>query len=112
MLKAEMDTWVAEFSAALTDIDKAAKAQTEVMRMGAANVTVTNGEQCAAGWRLSPIHGGSEETHFGKAAALRNLVPGSHGVTVRSRIENKDVQVSTAFGVAAGQVATVELTLE
>jgi hypothetical protein len=111
LLKAEMDTWVAEFSAALTDIDKAAKAQAEVMRMGAANVTVTNGEHCVDGWRLS-IDSGSEETHRGKTAALRNLMPGSHTVTVRGRIADKDLQAETAFSVAAAQVATVELTLE
>jgi hypothetical protein len=110
LLKAEMDTWVAEFSAALTDIDKAAKAQAEVMRMGAANVTVTNGEQCAEGWRLS-VDDGSEEMHRGTTAALRNLVPGAHTATVRGRIGDKDLQVETAFSVAAAQVATVNVSL-
>jgi hypothetical protein len=109
-LKAEMDTWVTEFSAALTDIDKAAKAQAEVMRTGAANLTVANGEQCADGWRVS-VDGGSEEVHRGKTAALRNLLPGSHTVTVRGRVTDKDLQAEAAFNVTAAQVASVEVSL-
>jgi hypothetical protein len=110
LLKAEMDTWVAEFSAALTDIDKAAKAQAEVMRTGAANLIVTNGEQCADGWQLS-VDGGSEEAHRGKTAALRSLLPGSHTVMVRGRITERDLQAEAAFNVAAAQVASVEVSL-
>jgi hypothetical protein len=110
LLKAEMDTWVAEFSAALSDIDKAAKAQAEVMRTGAANLTVANGEQCADGWRVS-VDGGSEEVHRGKTAALRNLLSGSHTVTVRGRVTDKDLQAEAAFNVSAAQVASVEVSL-
>ena len=110
LLKAEMDSWVTEFSAALTDIDKAAKAQAEIMRTGAANVTVANGEQCTDGWRLA-VDGGAEETHHGKTAALRNLMPGSHTATLRGRIADRDLQAEAAFSVAAAQVARVEVSL-
>ena len=110
LLKAEMDTWVAEFSAALTDIDKTAKAQAEVLRTGAATVTVTDGEQCADGWRLS-VDGRAEETHRGKTAALHNLMPGAHTAIVRGKIGDKNLQAERAFSVAASQVASVEVSL-
>jgi hypothetical protein len=110
ILRAELDTWVYEFSAALADIDRAAKAQAEVMRTGAVTVTVTNGDQCEAGWRLA-VDGGTEETYRGKSAALRNLTSGSHTVTVRGRIDDKDLHAEKAFGVASGQVPSIELTL-
>ncbi len=67
ILKSEMDSWVTEFSAVIADIDKAAKAQVEVTRSGALNVTVTNGAQCPNGWRLS-VDGGAEESHRGASA--------------------------------------------
>lgn len=111
ILKGEMDTWVAEFGKALAEIDKAAKAQTEVMRLGAANVAVANGEKCAAGMRLA-IDGGAEQTYHGKTMALRNLVPGAHTIKVRGRIGNKELQAEHAFKVAAGEVVPVDLTLQ
>jgi SMODS and SLOG-associating 2TM effector domain 2 len=110
ILKAEMDTWVTEFSAAIADIDKAAKAQAEIMRLGAANLTVSNGEQCADGWRLS-IDGGAEETRRGRSAALRNVVPGAHTVSVSGAIAGQERRAEQAFTVAAGETASVELTL-
>ena len=110
ILKAEMDTWVTEFRAAIADIDKAAKAQAEVMRLGAANISVTNGEQCQDGWQLS-VDGGAPETHRGTSCALRNLVPGSHTVTVVGRIGTDERRAQKAFAVAATQMASVELTL-
>jgi hypothetical protein len=110
LLKSEMDTWVTEFSAAIADIDKAAKAQAEVMRLGAANVTVTNGEQCADGWRLS-VDDGAEETQRGKSAAVRNLVPGMHKVAVTGEMDGQARRAEQAFTVVAGQTASVGLTL-
>jgi hypothetical protein len=110
ILRAEMDTWVSEFSAAIADIDKAARAQAEIMRLGAANVTVTNGDRCVDGWRLS-VDGGAEETRRGKSAALRNLLPGAHAVTVSGSIDGQERRAEQAFTVTAGQTASVELTL-
>ena len=110
ILKAEMDNWVTEFRAAIADIDQAAKAQAEVMRLGAANITVTNGEQCKDGWQLS-VDGGAAKTHRGTSSALRNLVPGSHTVTVVGRIGAQERRAEKAFTVAATEMADVELAL-
>lgn len=108
ILAEEMDAWVQEFSAALKAIDQAAKARAETMRLGSATVTVNNGDACADGWRLS-VDGGIETAHGGKSAALPDLVPGSHGVSVRGTISGKEVRAEKAFVASAG--ATVEVTL-
>lgn len=110
ILKAEMDSWVTEFRAAIADIDKAAKAQAEVMRLGAANITVTNGDQCQDGWQLA-VDGGAAESHRGTSCALRNLVPGTHTVVVVGRIGAEEKRAEKAFTVAAAQTASEELTL-
>lgn len=110
ILKAEMDTWVTEFRTAVADIDKAAKAQALILQLAAANITVTNGEQCQDGWQLS-VDGGAPRAHRGTSSALRNLVPGSHVVTVTGRIGAQDRRAEMAFTVAAGATAAVNLTL-
>lgn len=110
ILKAEMDTWVTEFRAAVADIDKAAKAQALILQLGAANITVTNGEQCQDGWQLS-VDGGAPRNHRGTSSALRSLVPGSHTVTVVGLIGTEERRAEKAFTVAATQMADVELTL-
>jgi hypothetical protein len=110
ILAEEMDTWVQEFSAALKTIDEAARARAETMRLGAANLTVTNGDACADGWRLS-VDGGVEAVHSGKSAAMRDLVPGPHGVRVQGTISGKEMRAEKAFVASAGSTVEVTLTL-
>lgn len=110
ILAEEMDKWVQEFSAALKTIDEAARARAETMRLGAVNVTVTNGDACADGWRLS-VDGGVETIHSGTSAALRDLVPGAHVVRVQGTISGKEVRAEKAFVAPAGSTVEVSLTL-
>jgi hypothetical protein len=110
ILKEEMDAWVQEFSAAIRDIDKAAQAKKEIMRLGGANILVTNGDICQEGWALV-VDGGPEEIYHGKTAALRSLLPGTHAVLVKGKIDDKVMQVEKAFATAASKIADVQLTL-
>lgn len=110
ILKDEMNTWVQEFSAAIQEIDRAAKTQAQVLQTGSASITVINGDRCASDWKLS-IDGGAPVPYQGKTAALRSLAPGTHTVRVAGAIDGSMRQAEGAFAVSAGGVAVVELTL-
>jgi hypothetical protein len=107
-LEQEMAAWMQEFQATLQQIDEAAKARAEESKLGGANVSVSNGDQCANGWDLS-IDNGSPRHYMGKTAALRDLVPGIHTVRVEGRINGKAVQAESVVVIPAGGTAQVEL---
>jgi hypothetical protein len=107
-LEHEMAAWMQEFQASLQQIDDVAKARAEASKLGGANVSVTNGDQCVNGWELS-IDDGSPWHYMGKTAALRDLVPGIHIVHVEGRINGKSVQAESVIDIPAGGTARVEL---
>lgn len=110
LLRTEAESWITEFRAALREIDEAAKARAELVKTGAANVVVDNGEQCQDGWRLS-VDGGPSSPQHGKTTALANLLPGTHVLSVNCTIGGRDVSATKAFAVAAGSIAEVESKL-
>jgi len=108
----ETNAWVAEFQSTLRQLDEAAKAKAEsdVPRLGALNVVVSNGRQCPGGWSLT-IDDGTPRPCTGSTAAVDGLVPGTHTLKVRGTISSKPKQAETVVVVPPGGVATAELTL-
>ncbi|MGO8036147.1 SLATT domain-containing protein [Rhizobium leguminosarum] len=106
----ETESWVQEFTSALAEIDKGARAQSETARSGAINVTVTNADQAQSGWKLT-INGGSPELHTGKTAAVRGLISGTHSVSAQGTIDGIQRSAARNIVVGSGTVVELELTL-
>ena len=107
-LENEMTAWLQEFQAALRQIDDTAKTQADASKLGGATVIVINGDQCANGWELC-IDGGSRRRYMGKAAALRDLVPGIHTIRVEGMMNGRAVQAEKAVVIPAADTVQVEL---
>ncbi len=105
----ETKMWAAEFAAALKDLDKQVEVARESSKEGAIQVVVTNGEQCANGWRLT-LGNGFPENRRGKQASVE-VIPGTYRVRVTGVINNKEVQDEKAVQVKPGEIQPVELTL-
>lgn len=110
IIRDELASWVQEFTAALQELDKAARTHAQTAQTGSANIVVGNGDECVGGWELS-VDGGVAVRRQGRTAALPDLGPGTHTIRVAGEIGGDRKQAEKAFGVAAGTVALVELTL-
>lgn len=110
ILKNEMDEWVKEFRQNLAEIDKATKAKTQVVSLGAINVNISNGNQCDGGWELS-IDDRAPTRRQGKTAAVRDLGAGQHTARVTGTIEGKVLQAEAAFTAVSGRTGDLSLTL-
>jgi hypothetical protein len=110
VVRDETNAWMKEFESALQQIDDAAKAKPAITEPGALNLTVLNGEASTAGWTLA-IDDGKPETHQGKTAGKRNLMPGQHQLVVRGKIDGKAVQGEKVVLVPAGGTCEESLTL-
>ncbi len=110
ILENEMTAWKQEFQAALKQIDDAAKAQAEVIKLGGANIVINNGDKCKDGWKLS-IDDGSSKHYTGKTAALSNLTPGIHTIRAEGNIEDKEVKAESAVPVPPGNTISIELEM-
>jgi hypothetical protein len=107
----ETTLWSTELSTALKDLEQAARVQADSQRAAAVTVFVTNGTDATDGWQLS-IDGGAREVHRGTTAALRDLLPGSHVVSVTGIVQGTERSGERAFSCEAGGTVTVELKLE
>jgi hypothetical protein len=111
IVQQETNTWIAEFQSTLRLLDDTAKVKSEVSQLGGANVVVTNGDQCTAGWTLS-IDGSSPRNCTGKTAALHDLAaPRLHAVRVEGEIQGNRKQAESVVAITGGSIAKVELTL-
>jgi len=110
VVQEETNTWIREFQESLKQVEEAARAKAAVSESGALNVTVTNGDQSTAGWKLS-IDGGSPITSTGKTAALRDLSPGVHTVKAEGTINGAPKASEISVNVPAGGIGKAELTL-
>lgn len=107
----ETAQWVADFRAALRQVEEAAKVAESHTRGGSVVVTVDNGDTVdAPGWALSLDSGGAT-TYTGKTAARSGIEPGDHVVRVTGRVGGRDARAETVAQVQAGVVATVQVTL-
>jgi len=103
ILRDEMGMWVDEFRQNLAELDKAVKAQVQNAGLGAANVVVTNGEQCEEGWDIS-IDDGASTRRRGKAAAFGGLTTGPHVLRISGILKGKSAHAETlAAGVCGGK---------
>jgi hypothetical protein len=107
----ETAAWVAEFQTVLRQLDDQTKAKTDVLSPPAVNVTVTNGDQCEAGWELSSLSSGTY-SKSGKTAAIVGLPTGNHVLSVKGKIGGVEKRAEKAVLLAPGNMATVEMTLE
>jgi SMODS and SLOG-associating 2TM effector domain 2 len=110
ILRTEMGEWVSEFRQNLAQVDQAAKVQAQTLGLGAANLLVTNGEQCPDGWELSLDDGPPIRRH-GKTAALGGLTAGPHILRVSGVLDGRTVQGEIALMAAGGRMQEVSLTL-
>ena len=107
----ETERWVQEFSAAIEEIDKAARtAPAPEARRAAVNLTLTNGEAVSDTWELV-LDGGAPDRHRGRTAARADLLPGAHRMIVRGMIDGIERSAEYAFTAAPGEVIDLELTL-
>jgi hypothetical protein len=129
IVKQETDQWVVDFQASLKDLDEATKAaakaakvaadaeeerrraEAAVKKAGGLNLTITNGDQCEGGWRLS-VQGRDPENCSGKTAAVANLAPGQALVQVSGVIGSKPKQASRVVIIEPGSVGECSVTLE
>jgi hypothetical protein len=110
IVREETDAWIQEFQSTLKQIDEAAEAKAALNELGAANIIVTNGDQCAGGWTLT-VDGGNPSTHVGKTAGLRDLAPGIHTFKINGTITGNLKQAESAVSISAGATSSADLTL-
>ncbi|HEY3302417.1 MAG TPA: SLATT domain-containing protein [Candidatus Binatia bacterium] len=110
VVQEETNTWIREFQESLKQVEEAARAKAAVSELGGLNVTVTNGDQSAAVWKLS-IDGGSPANYTGKSAALRELSPGVHVVKAEGIINGTPKASEISVTIPAGGIGKAELTL-
>jgi hypothetical protein len=110
VIRAETDSWIQDFTTALAEIDKSARAQTEAARNGAVDLIITNGDKFFGGWQLL-VDGGSPEARSGTTAAIRGLIAGTHSITARGSIDGTTKAAERNVIVKAGSVVQLELTL-
>ena len=106
----ETATWIAEFQDALKQIDETAKARALVAELGGLNLQVKNGDQTDGAWKFS-IDDGAETDRTGTSAAVTGLQPGLRKIRVTGTIATKPRQVESIVAVAAGTVATLQVSL-
>jgi hypothetical protein len=106
----ETTAWVAEFRAALEQLDEDLRSRPAGSEAGGLNVEVTNGDACDDGWTLA-VDGGNARTHRGKTAAMAGLTPGLHTVAVEGAMRGKDVRGEAVAAVAPGGIANAQVTL-
>jgi hypothetical protein len=110
IVRDETRLWVQEFEKAVREIDDTTKSKSAVTEPGSINLTVTNGNTIANGWRLQ-VDGGAEESYRGLTAAKRNLIPGAHMLSVSGEVGGKIVRAEKVVAVAAGEIREESLTL-
>lgn len=107
----ETQRWVAEFQAALGDIEEKARAAEAASRTGAVSVTVTNGDAVdPPGWTLDADFGPAR-TVRGRTAALAGLSPGDHVLRLSARAKDKELHAEAIAAVQSGKSTAVEMTL-
>ncbi|MCK4236472.1 MAG: SLATT domain-containing protein [Candidatus Krumholzibacteria bacterium] len=110
VVQEETNAWINEFRSTLKLIDEAAKTKETVSKPGGLNIVVTNGDECDSGWSLS-VDGGSSRKCIGRTAAVGDIVPGTHTLSVNGIIDGKPRQAEILANVPAGGIGTAELTL-
>lgn len=110
VVQRETEEWVTEFQNALKQIDAATKAVAPRKPAGAIAVTLTNGEQCTNGWKLT-VDGGTEHSCNGTKYGLRGLTAGIHNVSVVGDITGNRKEATKPVDVKDGQISSVEFTL-
>jgi hypothetical protein len=141
LVKQETDQWVLDFQASMKDIDEATKAaqvaveaaaktaqvaaeakrkkaeesarkaEEDAKKPGALNVTVTNGDQCDSGWKLT-VADRPAKNCMGKTAAVADLPPSQCVVRAEGSIAKEAKRGEKIVTVAAGTVGECSLTLE
>ncbi len=113
----ETSAWVEEFRRSITQINDALRARASeadarraAAQPGAVNLTVTNGDQCDAGWDVT-VDDGVVVHQAGQMATLRDLPPGLHVLEVIGRIGAAERRAQVSATVAAGAATDQKLTL-
>jgi hypothetical protein len=117
IVQEETNAWVEEFQSSIKQIDEALKARAEAAtsraeaaRRGAINLSVTNGDQCDGGWKVS-VDDRAERRYAGKSAALGDLQPGVRVVKVKGTITGNERSAEAAVTVPAGVTVDKDVTL-
>lgn len=110
LVRAETDRWVAEFQDAIKDVDELARARATLLKSGAINVTVTNGDAVVGGWKLA-VDNVTVGTYTGKQAAAAPLSTGLHTVCVMGTVDGEQRRAEIAASVAADNATDITLTI-
>lgn len=107
----ETQTWAAEFQSSLADLEKMARAQAEAGRPGTIEVRTTNLADATDGVTIT-VDGRLMQEHVRVSPfLLPNLPPGSHLVEIVGTVGGAERRAAATAIVAAGQMASVTLTL-
>lgn len=110
IVQQETQSWAMEFQNVIKELDEAVKATERTRQLGAINLSIANGDEVAGEWTLK-VDGGAATSHSGKQGAINHLAPGIHTIAIHGTIDGKEGSAEKAVDVAAGAIATVELTL-
>lgn len=109
IVRKETDAWAEEFAGAVKDMELQLKTMSAAKERGWLRVTVTNGDQCADGWKLEV--GDLPATKRQGKVAEETVAPGKYSVRASGEIAGKPVKAGKQIAVAAGATELVELTL-
>jgi hypothetical protein len=105
----ETRAWASEFAEVLKQFDEQAKAIAQTAAPTALHLTVTNGDQCTAGWNLS-VDGSQTTQKSGKSAAVQ-VQPGLRLIRVQGSIGDRLVSDERPVHATSGDIVKLELTL-
>jgi hypothetical protein len=107
----ETQKWVAEFQAALKQVDEQIQAGQSAVRSGSISVTVTNGDAVEPpGWSIS-VDSGPGKTYTGKTAAIVGLLPGDHTISIIGNVNGRPLRAEAVGSVQPGTSTALQVTL-
>ena len=110
MVKTETDDWVREFTSALAEIDRTARAQVEAARSGSLHLSVAGGADADDGWLVS-IDGAAHVKRTGPGAVFDHLTPRRHTIAVKASVGGIEKTAQADFTITPGQATNLSLEL-
>lgn len=110
IVREETKAWAVEFKSALQELEKAAQTATEAKRLGAINLRVTNGDQCAGEWTFA-LDSGPDRKSSGLTATINDVTADVHTIRAHGSIGGAKKRAEKAVLITAGAVTDVEMTL-